>query len=78
MTKGEEIRKLMQDLILKAMKDRGEWISRVEISRATDLDFPLSGNKGYVTWSALMHMLDTDQIIDNGEKGRGRKFKIAQ
>lgn len=76
MTNGEKIREAIQDLILKAMKERGEWISRVEISRATDLDFPLSGNKGYVTWSALMHLLDTGKIIDNGENGRGRKFRL--
>jgi hypothetical protein len=76
MTEGERIREDILSVIRKFLNERNDWVSGREIANATDLNYPIASNKGYITWSALAYLLDKKMVIDNGERGHNRKYKL--
>jgi IclR helix-turn-helix domain len=69
---GQDLLERAEQLVLEILATAPEGLTNAEVARATGLDVPVSKQGGYISWTLLRHLIETDRVVRVG-----RRYKVA-
>ena len=74
---GKQLIVEMRKLIINCLKKNPE-STTVDIEQLTGLRVEMKRYRYRIAWIVIQSLIDDGIVVDNGEKGRGRKFSIKE
>lgn len=68
MTDGADLIVAAQQLVLDALKSNREGLTNSEVDERTNLNLPISKQRGYITWTILQYLLETGRVTKEGRR----------